>query len=429
MSLVAAQARERRRGKIGNMDSAKTISVELRAAPEAPEFSRWGYVVRLLMLQAGFSTVLFFAPAGLPATASNEDDVVAVLAGKVTIRRREMDWIFDTVSLKREVDSGLTDAIGRFDEDRCPWPTEEPTAWAYAQQLRGQLAAAGVHPPDLPGRFRVLFTHDVDRTTDMEPTMIGKWFLGALGIRPSPMAIKHPFNPRRITRLVERLLDMEAEVGATSWTFCLSGPYSASKGGSRYDANWPSAQRLFRSLDRRGGHLGLHGSFYAGERDSYLEECLRLEKAAGKPITSHRNHYLRFSPLRIWSQLEKARISVDMSIGFVRRISFRAGLCHAYRPYNLLAERPSPIIEVPLLFMENHEYVEPRATLEYLLAQLRKVRDANGCVSILLHPDKIASDNVWLDFYYRLLRATKALGAQMDGQLPPMAPDQALAIG
>ncbi len=87
--------------------------------------------------------------------------------------------------------------------------------------------------------------------------------------------------------------------------------------------------------------VGLHGSYYAREQDSYRAEKERLEQVLGTAVTTHRNHYLRFDPMRMWSQLEAAGIRHDFSVGFNYRLGFRAGCARAYRGFDLLAG-PSP---------------------------------------------------------------------------------------
>ena len=408
------------------MSEDNVIPIRVDAEPASSRHSQWLYVARLVLEQLGVKAAV------APGASDNRppEGKGVWLGDRVLLPAAKLDELFGIATLKREIDSGLRDRHGRFDEDHSPWPGDRPVIWDFATELRRQLQDAHLPAPSPPSTFRVFFTHDVDRTTDMEPVMLFKWFLRTLKLVPPDSQLKHPFAPHRITSLVERLLEIEAAMGISSWTFCLAGPYSIREGGSRYDSNWPSARRIFRAIRNHHGHIGLHGSFYAHEQDAYERERRRLENACGTPVVSHRNHYLRFDSSRLWTQLEQAGIQLDMSIGYVRRIGFRSGLCHAYRPYDLLRQKPANVIEVPMIFMENYDYLELDPTLAYVASQLQIVKQAGGCVSILLHPDKMAADDgSWIQFYRCLIRVARDMGADVSGQLPKFDADQLVWVG
>lgn len=80
--------------------------------------------------------------------------------------------------------------------------------------------------------------------------------------------------------------------------------------------------------------------------------------------------------------------------------------------------------------MEQAEYLDDiDGVLGRLSQKLETVRDAGGCVSILIHPDKVAAEEKWLEFYREALMLAGSLGAITDGAIPSIAPDQILAVG
>ena len=173
------------------------------------------------------------------------------------------------------------DRLGRFDETAITWDTSQPWLDKRAAEIAGRMAGHGypVCRKDKP--FRVIISHDVDRTTGLETTLLAHSFLQSLGWRrgkwPSPLkALAH----RSFVSNIDRSW-------TSSWPAAL-GPishdvraYGIGRYGTRTDIRWPSSRRIARAIQQAGMKIGLHGSYSSREHDSHAEEKDRLEQVLG----------------------------------------------------------------------------------------------------------------------------------------------------
>jgi hypothetical protein len=121
----------------------------------------------------------------------------------------------------------------------------------------------------------------------------------------------------------------------------------------------------------------------------------------------------------LWSDLEEAGIEVDSSVGLVSGMGFRAGLATPYRPFLPSAARAARVLELPLVYMDRAEDLnDADRRMTELGETLATVRSAGGWVALLLHPESIAVDLRWVDFYRRVLALCRELGADLSGAVP-----------
>jgi hypothetical protein len=226
-------------------------------------------------------------------------------------------------------------------------------------------------------------------------------------------------SPGALVRNVERLLEFESAQGIGAYYFMMSGPYELRRYSSRCDIRWSCSRRFAERIRQAGMTIGLHGSYYARERNTYREEKKRLEEVVGAAVTTHRNHYLRFDTTRVGSQLEEAGIRYDFSVGYASRMGFRAGTAKPYPVFDLLHHRPSTVISVPMLYMDAALEASARAEgLAQFREALQHVKAVNGCVSVLFHPERLLIDRGLWSFFREMIAVCNELGADLSGKVP-----------
>ncbi len=339
------------------------------------------------------------------------------VGGGLVLPETELREMFSALSLQRELETGRTDDLGRFDEAAIQWDTSNPWIDALAQKAAGTMG----HAEQAEGNgFRVFMTHDIDRTTACEPTSVLKSLLNSTGLlRRSALPLRAVSSRRSILRTIEKMLEIEARHEVGAYYFLMSGPYGMGRFSSRTDIRWRASKEVVKLLQGAGMTIGLHGSFHAKDGSTYREEKDQIEQVAECRVTCHRNHYLRFDTRRICRQLEAADIHHDFSVGFVTRLGFRAGCGRPYRLFDHAQNRGSRVREIPLLFMDSVlRGCGCKEALQDLTRALRKVKGIKGCVGLLFHPETfLIRPDVW-EFFERVMEVCRELGADVSGRLP-----------
>ena len=346
-----------------------------------------------------------------------------MLGDRLLIASGELDAIFDSVSLARESETGRTDRLGRFDEAAVQWDTAKPWVDQKATELAEKLGAS---PVTTGAKFQVIIAHDVDRTTPWEPTCLLNTVLHATGLRHgSGMPIYEARSSQSIIRTIDRLLEYERNQGIGSHYFMMSGPYGLGRYSTRTDVRWRSARTTGQLIQQAGMSIGLHGSFAARDDNRYAKEKNLLEQMLGCAVTAHRNHYLRFDPLRLYAQLEQAGIRFDIGIGYVTRIGFRNGSARCHRAFDRLNERPANVFSVPQLYMDTvMQHCSPQQIVNELREALTQVKNAQGCVCLVFHPETFLMDNRAWPLFSEIIQICREMGADLSGKLPqPNAPN------
>lgn len=182
-----------------------------------------------------------------------------------------------------------------------------------------------------------------------------------------------------------------------------------------YDVFDPNVRYCIDHIVECGMTVGLHGSY--GSYDDIVQfgrERENLQLVTGRPVTSCRQHYLRFNTvgslsdstphgpgnfaasrpktcnpsatLRVW---QSCGIRDDYTIGYAEQPGFRCGTCHPFPLYDLENDRATDIIEHPLIVMDGSllDYMKldieaGRHVIEQLYARCRAVE---GDFIILWH--------------------------------------------
>ena len=339
--------------------------------------------------------------------------------GQLVVSGEELEEVFKSASLYREIATGRVDDHNRFDETALDWNVCEPWIDLTAQQLAHKLSCDNRQRRASSSYFSVIVTHDVDHTTLLEPTSLAHGILRSVNPNAEHIPFLTAITPKALIRAYERLLEHEQSVGVKALYFMLAGPYGIGRFSSRSDIRWSSSREIVRLILQAGMTVGLHGSYVACDRDSYRKEKDRIEQVTGTQIDCHRNHYLRFDPVRTWKQLEAAGISYDFSVGFRQRVGFRAGCGRTYHPFDFIRNRPSGVICIPLIFMDTVLFSSDRDNkIRQLRCALEKVARIQGCVSLLFHVESFLIDPSVYAVFKDVLSICTDLGADLSGRIP-----------
>ncbi len=370
------------------------------------------YICELILNQAGVENTIRIISIGEPGL---------YLSSKLVLAGSEIKDFYTIVTLQGELKSGQFDGYGRSVSQLTESQAAQPLVSVVAWRLRERLSELGLPVIKQSANFSVICSHDVDRVTSREWTYLAKSVYNQIMHTNSEiLPLFRALDTKLYLRNLERLLTFEHEQGIGGYYFFLSGSYGTGRYENRYSINSKLATTSIERVVGNGGTIGLHGSYFACDHDTYAEEAERLRYACRQPVTTHRNHYLRFDPINLWTQLERAGIRYDFSVGFPNRMGYRSGLTGPYNGFDIKRDTESGITEIPLILMDRTYYLDDMAkSLNELKALLEPVARNGGAVSILIHPESFVQDERWYEFYQEFITIARSFGADLSGKLTP----------
>ncbi len=275
---------------------------------------------------------------------------------------------------------------------------ELPTVNYYAMLL-WQAIEGNLEENDRPSRYPQFYaslSHDVDNVSSK-----GIWILAAYAYRLFRSIcrfdvklffpqLKHlmrkVFSSDNLRLNFEVYVDIEKNHNAKSSFYFITG--KRGRYGARYDLN--KLRDVIHYLQKSRWGVGLHTNFYSFDKWKEIKkEREALENIFGDKIFGSRNHYLRFGVPHSWSQLVKAGIKYDSSLGYPDASGFRAGIAYPFFPYDLERDEILPVIEIPLAVMDSTLIEVMSLTKENTLDGVKKLIDhvakVNGVITILWH--------------------------------------------
>jgi hypothetical protein len=124
----------------------------------------------------------------------------------------------------------------------------------------------------------------------------------------------------------------------------------------RRDANYQLEQLVpkLREAALAGFDVDLHASYTSVvEKCDLRSEADHLSKLMHRYPFGNRQHWLRFdSHHKLFSEIERAHLLYDSTLGFSNQIGFRNGACFAFPPYNFAREEACNFLEIPLAIMD-----------------------------------------------------------------------------
>ena len=323
----------------------------------------------------------------------------------------------------------MRDERGRFPASAALFDPEAAAADRLVERFRAVVAA----PPPAP--LTVALTHDIDtpwRWSGLRAVAgaAARAKSAALGRRPRELARELrglAGLPRHRTRgtdpnwCFERIAEVERSHGGRSTYFVMAGHQHPADGAAPavYDRVRPA---VVTQVLAQGDEVGLHPSYTASERLALIrEERERLEALAGRPVRGVRFHYLRHDAHGTLPELDRLGFAYDSSQGYADRPGMRAGLSFPYRPYDIAADRPLVLLELPMVVMDatlaegRYLGLSADAGLERATAVLERAARAGGTVAVLWHNDRFerAYARGWDRVYDRLLAWVSERGGRL----------------
>jgi hypothetical protein len=139
----------------------------------------------------------------------------------------------------------------------------------------------------------------------------------------------------------------------------------------------------------------------------------------GTALCGNRFHFLGFDAAQTPQVLEAAGMAYDCSLGFAEALGFRNGICHPFFLWDHANDRPSQVLEIPLMVMDatlqfkHYMGLSPSVATSAALALMEEVERWHGVMSILWHNTHFADYKYagWRSVYINLLDAARSRGA------------------
>lgn len=187
----------------------------------------------------------------------------------------------------------------------------------------------------------------------------------------------------------EEMLDLEQRHGALSSFLFLAESHDHRT--YRYHLGRAAVRALLQRLAHRGADLQLHGGWHSlGRPERLVREGQRFRRAAGRPATVIRQHYLRFHRDHTWADQQAAGFRTDSTLGWNDRPGYRAGTRLPFHPWDPAGGQPHELLEIPLALMDSQFYFErdldaraARTVIEGLVDQAATDR---GLLCVNWHP-------------------------------------------
>jgi len=262
--------------------------------------------------------------------------------------------------------------------------------------------------------FAVCLTHDIDF---LYGSILNKCLAASQYIRQgNPNKALHFIAKMRSKNLpfcnFSTIMDLEEKYGAKSTFFFMV----ESLGEQDYFYTIENLELELGEIIDRGMEVGLHGGQPAYLNAQMMKEKKeRLEKIIHKPVIGYRNHFLRFMIPDTWENLDKAGFQYDTTLAYADCVGFRNGMCHPFRPYNLMTYREIDIFEIPLIIMDNaldlYMKLDNEKAWELIKRLINTVAQYYGVLTLLWHNNSFYDDKG--DFYERILKYCAEKGAWM----------------
>ena len=297
---------------------------------------------------------------------------------------------------------------------------DRPVVNEYVEMLWQMLCDSGCKQQKKEHPFSFVLTHDVDALL--------KW-LGWYGVlrtaagdilkrRQPGTAISRVQEYTKIRRgkikdpfdTYDWLMDLSESLNLKSRFYFMSSGISRSPFDNRtpYPIDHPAARAIFTKIKKRGHIIGFHPGYDSGDDEILWEtQKKQLEKVCACPVTSGRQHFLRFSVPHTWQLWENQGMEVDSTCGFADREGFRCGTGNLFSVFNILTRQKLKLKEMPLVFMDARNFVcggfQANSQFEHNLGDIiHNAKKFKSLVTLLFH-NTVFIDNAYVQMYREIL--------------------------
>lgn len=200
-----------------------------------------------------------------------------------------------------------------------------------------------------------------------------------------------PFNT------FSKILSIKKEHTVNTLFFFLLGEYTT------FDKNISATNNNFQSLIKSVGDyakIGMHPSYFSyKDMEKIKKEKHRLETITNTPIKFSRQHYLRLSIPETYQYLIDLDIEEDYTMGYAKRVGFRASTCTPFYFYDLDFEIQTPLKIIPFALMDvtlrDAMGLSNKESLDKILELKNAVKNVNGTFVSLFHNETLSETNGW----------------------------------
>lgn len=268
-------------------------------------------------------------------------------------------------------------------------------------------------------KFSVVLTHDVDEIyPPLSHNLISSmYYIKDLDFNKIKNQIFWKYKGKESSPYwnFKEIMKLEEKYDAKSSFYFLTADHDVKR--FRYDIE--DLENELKTIVEYGWEVGLHGGYFSfNNLENISKEKKKLENILDKEIIGYRNHYLRFEIPVTWKLLADAGFKYDTTFGYNKTIGFRNGMCHPFKPFDLLSDRYIDILEIPLTIMDT-ALIESPKSLYYSWIAIKNLIDIvekyNGVLTILWHNHVFNFPIMknWSRLYERILKYCKDKNAWM----------------
>lgn len=237
-----------------------------------------------------------------------------------------------------------------------------PIVNEYIELFWNLLVELGYEGEREKKKFSMLLTHDVDEI--QRYPNFKKVIMGMGGDVLYRKSLTLPFKTLYDYMLVslkqrkdpydsfDEIMDISDTLDIKSHFFFMSGG-TTNKYDNRYSIKNPRVKKIIEKIKKRGHFIGLHPSYNAyNDSKQFKIEKEALEEINEAPITTGREHYLRFEVPTTWQLWEDNGFEWCSNLAYPKSAGFRTGSCYPYTPFNILSQERLNVKERPLIMME-----------------------------------------------------------------------------
>lgn len=340
------------------------------------------------------------------------------IAAEKLLSKDDIEWISSFLTHKHEA-NGLKDQWGNFDIQYTLEDHRKPFLDNFViEKLQGSgIKLKSIWPDNAD--MAVILSHDMDAVSSSDPVHMFRKFKKSRGSGNIGKLVNTAYMAKSaLRRLFPYLKD---DLWAYEKWFLNAG-----KNGFRqtvfvyvmpdkkflheydcdYDLNdriiaWGKVMKVrdfIKKLSESETEIGIHGSYLtAGNPELFAGQVKKLEEVINKPVTSVRQHYLRFD----WNSTPeihlKAGILNDSTLGFNRGCGYRAGTGMPYFLSTGILEIPMNIMDGSL-FRNNSMELTFEHACSYIDGMLDSTERNHSCITLNFHPNYLNNPlyfNTW----------------------------------
>ena len=290
------------------------------------------------------------------------------------------------------------DEHGRFPADQSLAARagflDRPVVDEWADLMEQMLVRLGWNHPPKRRAWQLHLSHDVDH-----PLL---WWSAAQRLRTPAAGLfkrgdlpeaawwlkNHVFRKQDPFDIFDEWMDLSEKNGLVSHFNFLGA--RAPSSNCYYPLDHPFVKNLIRKIADRGHGIGFHPSYEAFEDTAaFQRELQSLRAVSPVPVTTGRQHYLRFDAPHTWQVWEEAGLEWDSTLGYPEAEGFRCGTCHSFPVFNFLTRTTLRLREKPLIAMDvtlaQYRRYSPEKAFERLQHLRRQVQKHGGEFVLLWH--------------------------------------------